>query len=356
MKKKILVVGSNGMLGKHIVEKVINSFGVKGLAISDYKEQRLKQQISEIYNEFGEKPLSKIIDVNSKESIEKGLESIDFVLIAIQQKEPLIQKACIEIGINSIDLSVNPDFIKRAIDLNEENRNSDLQLVTGGLFPGLSGIIANDIYKKSKEKESVDVGLLQSTNGTNGKTGVSDMLLIFDKEVEYLTKEKTIKYSGFSHKKSFEYPNPFGIKVLRLANFIERDYLRNAEFKLNYWTSFDNESFNKLISLLKKIHFLKLFNYPKTSSFLSALITNQNKGEKDEKIGLCAKDSINEISLVLSSDYEATASCAIGFTTLIMSNEKDYEGVKFPFQIFTFEEIKEHLNDVIIEIKAPNNV
>jgi len=36
---KILVVGSNGILGKHIVEKVIESFGVKSLILSDYKEE-----------------------------------------------------------------------------------------------------------------------------------------------------------------------------------------------------------------------------------------------------------------------------------------------------------------------------
>jgi saccharopine dehydrogenase-like NADP-dependent oxidoreductase len=356
IKKKILVVGSNGILGKHIVEKVINSFGVESLVISDYKEQRLKQQISEINKEFGEKPLSRIIDASSKESIETGLENIDFVLIAIQQKEALIQKTCIEIGVNSIDLSVSPDFIDKVLDLNEENENSNLQLITGGLFPGLSGILANDIYKTSKEKEPVDVGLLQSTNGTNGKTGVSDMLLIFDKKVDLLTKEQTTKYSGFSYKKKFEYPKPFNIKTLRLTNFIERDYLRNSGIKANYWTSFDNESFNKLISGLKKIRFLKLFNYPKISSLLSSLITKQNKGEKDEKIGLCAKNSINEISIILTSDYESTASCAIGFAKLIMSNEKEYKGIKLPFEIFLFKEIREHLNDVIIDIKAPNNV
>lgn len=351
MKRKILVIGSNGILGKQIVRKVIYSFGIRSLVISDYKEHRLNQQSLEISNAFGEKPFSRIIDINSEESIRKGLESIDFVLIAIQQKEPIIQKTCIEIGISSIDLSVNPDFINKALELNETCENTDLQLITGGLFPGLSGIIANDVYKTSKENEPVDVGLLQSTNGTNGKTGVSDMLLIFDKEVEYLTQEHSMKNSGFSYKKKFEYPKPFYKKTHRLAAFIERDYLRSSGIISNYWTSFDKEFFNKLISGIKKMGFLKLFKYPKISRLLSTLLSKQNDGRKDEKIGLTARNALSQISIILTSDYEATASCAIGFTKLIMKNEKDYKGIKFPFEIFSFEEIKEYLSDVIIEEK-----
>jgi nucleoside-diphosphate-sugar epimerase len=38
MKEKIFIIGSNGTLGKHIVEKAIKSFGVKHLVFSDYKE------------------------------------------------------------------------------------------------------------------------------------------------------------------------------------------------------------------------------------------------------------------------------------------------------------------------------
>jgi len=352
MVNKILIIGSNGILGRHIVEKAISAFGVKNIVISDYREARLIEQKNQITSVFGIEPFYKIIDIKSEESIRRGLIDINLVIVAIQQEMPLIQKLCIKLGINSIDLSVNPSFINQTLRLNSIHEIKSLQLITGGLFPGLSGILAKKISESSIQNEPFDIGLLQSANGTNGKTGVSDMLMLFDKDVELLKKETIEKHSGYSYKKKFEYPEPFGIKTLRLANFIERDYLKEYGIKSNYWTSFDKPSLNTIISILKKLRFLKLFKYPKIREVLSSRITKQNKGAKNEFIGLSAKNSNNEISLVLTSDYEATASCTIAFARIILNEEIESKGIKFPFEIFRFEELKQYLDDVIIKNKS----
>ncbi len=357
MNRKILIIGSNGILGRHILEKAITAFGVENLVISDYKEARLTQQKKQISSTYGNEPLSKVIDVNSEESIRSGLIDIDLVIVAIQQEVPLIQKQCVIKGINSIDLSVKPSFISKTLELNRIQGIKTIQLIMGGLFPGLSGILAKEIYESSMQNQPIDIGLLQSSNGTNGKSGVSDMLMIFDKDVELLKEETIEKHSGYSYKKKFDYPEPFGTKTHRLANFIERDYLKEYGIKSNYWTSFDKPSLNTIISVLKKLCFLKLFKYPQISRVLSSLITKQNKGDKNEFIGLSAKNSNNEISIVMTSDYEATASCTIAFARIILNQEKEIKGIKFPFEIFTFEELKQDLSNVvkeIKEIKAPN--
>lgn len=353
MKEKILIIGSNGILGKHLVKNAIKTFGLDGVVISDYKAKRLVKQKKHILNEFGKEPASRIIDVHSEKSIKIGLINIDCVLIAIQQKEPLIQKHCLVNDIHSIDLSVNPEFISKTLALNNSKMKRSLQIITGGLFPGLSGILAKEINNGVDQNQIVDIGLLQSANGTNGKTGVSDMLLILDKPVELLTEETVVKYSGYSHKKKFNYPMPFNVKTLRLVNFIERDYLLAKGIKSNYWTSFDKENLNKLIRILKKLGVLKLFHYPRLGHFLSLLFSKQNQGVKSECIALSAQNSVNEISIVCTSDYEATAACGIAFTKSILKHKEDFNGVKFPFEIFAFGDIKSDLQDVIIEINGP---
>ncbi len=353
-KNMILIIGSNGILGKQIVEKAIKSFGVENIVLSDYKANRLMLQKEQIGMEFGKQPSTKLIDIHSTKSIEKGLQNIDLVIIAIQQKEPLIQKQCIEKGINSIDLSVSPEFINKTLDLNSITKNLNLQIVAGGLFPGLSGILAKELNNSVQNNEPVDIGLLHSTNGSSGKTGVTDMLQIFENNVVLIKQNTTIRYSGFTYKKQFNYPKPFETKKLRLANFIERDYLKSKGIISNYWTSFDKESFNKIISVLKKVGFLKLFKYPKISNILSPLIAKENQKDQSQYIDLSAKTSKQEISLILTSDYKATASCVIAFSKAILNNKSKITGVKFPFEIFTFDEIKPELEDVIKEIKETN--
>jgi saccharopine dehydrogenase-like NADP-dependent oxidoreductase len=348
MEKKILIIGSNGILGKYLVKKLIHSFGIDKLVISDYKEERLKEQSQQLLDIYGARPLSRIINVHAVDSIEKGLKDIDLVFVAIQQKKPFIQNICIQKNINSIDLSVNPEFLKEVRALNHTGES--LQLITGGLFPGLSGILAKESFQRSKENNPIDVGLLQSSNGTNGKTGVADMLKIFDQDVVLLTKENSKIHSGFTHKKSFAFPEPFGIKTLRLTHFVEKEFMLENGIKTNYWTSFDKESLNQFLGILKKMRFLKLFNNSKTSQLFSGLISKQNKSDKPELIALSVFDSANKLSLILTSDYEATAACAIGFAKLIKSKKPDKSGVRFPFELFTFEDIKKHIQVVTVDI------
>jgi saccharopine dehydrogenase-like NADP-dependent oxidoreductase len=350
LNEKILIVGSNGILGKHMVEKAIKYFGIENLVLSDYKPKRLNMLKEQLFEIYGVQVLTKLVNVHSKESINQGLKGIDFVIISMQQKSPDIQKLCLERGINSIDVSVNPFFVSKVLALNSKADNKSIQIVMGGLFPGLSGLMVKELFENSGQNEVIDIGLLQSANGTNGKTGVSDMLQIFDQQVEFFKEETTKIYPGYSHKQKFDFPLSFGVKTLRLANFKERDFLKLHGIKSNFYTSFNKEGFNRLISTLKKLGFLKLFMYPKPGKFLSSLFSKQDKGEKNEFIGLSAKNSLREISLVLSSDYEATASCTMAFIKRALKNKGICTGVKFPFEIFTFKDIKTELKDVILEM------
>ncbi len=347
--KRIIIIGSAGALGRHVVEKAIASFGVESIVLSDYKPNRLEAQREGVGTRFGISPSTEVIDIRSPESIRRGLDTVDLVIVATQQIDPLIQCQCIAQGIDSIDLSVDPRFIEKALALNATIDNRSTHIVTGGLFPGLSGILASEVNTASQQEEPIDVGLLQSVHGTNGRTGVADMLQIFDQDVDFVTKESATRYSGFSHKNQFALPKPFFNRALRLTNFVERDILRRKGVLSNYWTAFDKESFNTLISFLKKIGFLKFFKHPKLRSVLGTVIAKEK--QSTEHIALCARNARHAILLTLSSDYEATGSCAIAFSKLLLSGGVRCGAVKFPFEVFALDEITPNLDDVIIEIQ-----
>ncbi len=345
MQKKIIIIGSNGILGKFIADKAMKLYGADNIVLSDYKEKRLILQKEKLRKVWGSMPSTRVINTNLEESIVNGLKDIDLVIIAIQQKEPLIQKHCIEKGINSIDVSVNPEFLKQVLKLNSVIKNESLHIITGGMFPGLSGIMANHITKNSSPNEPVDIALLQSSNGTNGRTGVSDMLKIFEQKVALINNHSATEYAGFSLKKTFTFPEPFNTKKLRLANFVERDYLKSKGIISNFWTGFDKEHLNITLGLLKKAGFLKLLNKKSFADILSSLFSKQSNG--DEIIGLKSQNSKKDITLILTSDYEATASCVMAFTEQIIHNTHTQSGVRFPFELFTFRQIEPGVKDVI---------
>lgn len=343
---RILVVGSNGILGRHIVQKVIENFGVTALVLSDYNADRLARQKQQIKSSYGEYPGTALIDIHNVESVAQGLANVDFVVIATQQQEPHIQRLCLEKSIHSIDLSVNPEFLSLTLNLNKNHGEKPLQLIAAGLFPGLSGILAKEL---SGAKIPVDVGLLQSLNGSNGKTGVTDMLKIFSQEVQWKGENSRVStYPGFSFIKSFTFPKPFGKVRLRLTNFVERKYLEERGILSNFWTAFDHEGFNKMVGLCRTVGVLKLFKQPRIAGILSSLISKQTEGEKNENIGLLAKRGDKEISLVLTSDYEATASCVVAYLKKLQEGKGRVGGVCFPFEVFKFDEIRSSLGDVTV--------
>jgi len=173
------------------------------------------------------------------------------------------------------------------------------------------------------------------------------MLQIFDKRVELIEGSSTHEYSGFSHKKRFVFPNPFDSQNLRLTNFIEREHLKTKGISSNYWTAFDKEYLNITIRFLKKIGFLKLLNHPKIGNLLSSIVSKENNKNCNEHIGLTAQTGKHKISMILTSDYETTASCTIAFLKQVMSDKYNQKGVVFPFEVFAFDNIKSDIEEVI---------
>lgn len=347
--KKTLVIGSNGVLGRHIVDKVIEKSGIENIIISDYKKDRLLNQVRELKSIYNYTPLHRVIDVFSKDSIRNGIHKGNQIVIALQQREPLIQEVSIEKGINSVDLSVDPLFIKKALKL--DANNNSVQLLTGGLFPGLSGVIANDLYIKDKGIE-ISVGLLQSNRGTNGKTGVLDMLKIFNKDVELIKGKKSQKHPGFCIKKEFDFGSNKGVHNLRLSSFIERELLKEFGITSNYYTAFDNKKINRGISFLKRAGLLNLTKFKTSSNILAKLLVNDSFSNKDESIGLNINSNCSNTTLILKSDYEATASCCLSFLNRL--NSKGIKGVKFPFELFSFNEIIDDIGDVVLNFNTPS--
>jgi saccharopine dehydrogenase-like NADP-dependent oxidoreductase len=352
--KNILIVGSGGVLGQLIVEEAIRVFGVGQIILPDYKIVRLEAHKGRIGKKYGKNPRTQVIDLRSIGSISEGLKDADIVLIAAQQADPLVQSKCLQMGINSIDCSVGQGCLEKTLHLDKANENQATQLVLAGLFPGLSGIMAAEMAHISTNREAVDVGLLQSANGTSGATGVADMLQIFNSDAEHVYSGSTKRHKGFSAKREFCFPNGLGCRTLRLSSFIEGRYLQEKGFLTNYWSAFDQEFLNKAISALRKLGLLQLIRYPAARRFASRLIAKPYR-QANERIGVYAGGSHSRLSLVLPSDYGATAACVVSFAGVLEDGQYRSMGVKFPFEFISLHSMMDKLSEVLIAIDRSNN-
>ena len=340
-KVKIIVIGSSGRLGIKIIHEIINLHGVESLIVSDYKKKRLDELRSYLESKYNEKIDSEVINYRSIESIEAGIKNSSLVIVAAAQLEPLIQRACINLKINCIDLSVSKTFLAKSLELNEEAIESGVALfIAAGLFPGFSGIVAKDLSLKYPE-EIINISLIQSRNGIAGSSGIADMLELLDDNVEYYTKDSKSLKKGFDFYNIIKTESRFGDVKFRLANFIERDYLISCTHLVsNYWTAFDSEFMNLSISILRKIGILSLFKNPKYRLKLSDLIQKKLESNLNENVAILG--GIEEklvYNFQFESDYGGTAACVVAFGDLLLENKYFINGVLFPFQIFNLEMI-----------------
>ena len=131
----ILVLGASGGLGQHICREVIRQFGPGALAVGDYKPARGQQTAQRL----GEGVSFVHVDAHDPHSLCAALQDdVSAVVVAVQQREPLAQIACIEAGISCLDVTVQPDFIAQVRQLDAPA----VSIVMAGLFPGLSGVMA----------------------------------------------------------------------------------------------------------------------------------------------------------------------------------------------------------------------
>jgi saccharopine dehydrogenase-like NADP-dependent oxidoreductase len=350
--RSILILASSGTLAKHIVSRAIEIFGAKSVIISDYKPDRLKKYKQEIDEKYNTNIRSRVIDISSADEVDNGVKDVAFVVVPVAQREPLVQRVCIKNKVTCIDLSVSKQFIDQVIHLDgSAKENASLCLVAAGLFPGLSGILAKNV--SLGQDGVIDIGLVQSTNGLAGSTGITDMLRIFSSSVTLVDKDHQHEKRGFSHTKTFKeiaHEKPYR---LRLSNFVECDYLKEKGILSNYWSGFDSEIFNLAIAALQKMRFFRLLENDAFAQKIGMFIAQGKKKPKNETIILLGESSKKKVYLEFTSDYLATAECVCIFIGLIVDFKSNVHGVFFPYELFSFESV---ISSVHLESNTSKNM
>lgn len=345
--KSVIVIGSSGVLGALIcgqVQKLFNN-GLK-LIVTDYNARRGM----EFAKSLGKNTQYRYLDINEKKSIESAIEGTDICIVALSQQEPVIQQICIEMGITSVDVVSSFDFVKKAKALDKKAIESNTSVVLmAGFFPGLSGVIANDLINTNPTLNRMDIGYLANKNGQMGLSGLKDVIKIMSQPVMYRKNGKYKLYPAFKVKKKLPYADPFGEKLSFLVNWsgeehILKELYPNIDF--NYWITTDKKIFTYLFKIIRFLISLKLFNSDKKKGKLAKFIFKNIKRDENlpetTSFSFCGTDSLNSgvcvrRSILVDSDYETTALFAAAIAKKVNSGR--FKGVLFPFQVTNYNEI-----------------
>jgi len=339
----ILVVGAAGGVGRLVCREVIRQLGPDELTAGDYKERRAR----DFGRALGEKVSWRVVDVCDEGSVRSALHNVDAAIVACKQTEPLVQAVCVESRIPCLDITPYANFIEKAKTLHESALSQRTAVVmAAGLFPGLSGIMAKHASGLCEDVESIHVGMLQNSAAVVGPAGIASMLGVFAQPVEFHNEGRSSVKPGFTVQRTFQFPEPYGRKILRLIKYDEASVVAEKcdVLNINYWTGFEKFWLNAVLAFLNRLGILKVFNSEGIGIRLAKIINSLKRKRPPQPETIAVAVDINgikegapysaQITLVGPSDYGVTAMSVVAMARLILSKDVKAQGVCFPLEVF----------------------
>lgn len=221
-----------------------------------------------------------------------------------------------------------------------------------GFFPGLSGLMIKKTILNFQEVREINVALLQNTNARAGVSGIIDMLKIIAQPVVF--QHQVV--SGFTQKRNMYFLNQSKEKEVRLINHSEKLLLNDklTTAPINYWTSWNFSAFNKMVSILRKIGFIKIIDKV-NNKFLSKVVKHNPKKKENAFLTIEVrgvvdnKERVRILSLSTFSDYHTTAIVTAALVKISLEN--GVKGIVCPFELTNLDELLSIINcsEILIE-------
>jgi len=357
--QRILVIGSAGGVGRRMCAEVARQCGSDALVLGDYRLERAQAQARELPG-----ATSQWVDLRDAASIRDALApDLTSVIVCTLQEQPGVQIACLEAGIPCLDVTIGHDLIAQIHELDRPAIEVGVPLLTmAGMWPGPSGLMAMRAAGMLDSTDAIDLALCQNTRSNVGPTGLVDMMRTFSEPVMLREGTGGHEVPGFSVERRFDYPQPLGTFNHRLVNFVEGPILSEALgiAEINLWTGFDSAAFDTMLSALRRVGVLGLFERkgfgPRLGRVVNALkdlgpagpeptaIVVEARGEKE------GRPARARIALLGPSDYGVTAMSTVAFARLLASRGEDAAGAGPPLRHFRLQEVLDTIDHPDLEV------
>ena len=308
--RRVGIVGASGRLGRLIV-------GVATRAGFEVQELSTRQQGA------GSVDIARSSDSLGRDGLlAERFAELDAVIIAAPQTSNALHSLALEAGCHVVDVGISEDVIRVVLTLDSFARERSLTvMVMAGLAPGLTGMLGQAMAQRFQSAETIDVVLLQNSQGTAGKRGVCDMLdMLSDADKSPMTQLNggVISPSRKASQFAFALPTP--------ENNLLRPIVPGPAIR--YYTLFDAPLMNRTIRLLRAIRRLSEKGYGSIRN-LVATAKSKQAAPTDEAICLSAIANgadgsiLGREDLVLASDYGATAEVAVALADMALTGLLD---------------------------------
>ena len=148
----ILILGGYGNVGSMIARSLIEKSDAK-IVIAGRRYTQAQAEASQ----YGERGIAREIDVAYIKDYDVILKDVDLVITCFDLPDDRFPRACLERGINYVDISAEQKVLSRIEALDNLARKHDATaLISVGLMPGISNLMAKRGVEQFGEAQRVD--------------------------------------------------------------------------------------------------------------------------------------------------------------------------------------------------------
>ncbi|RXZ82962.1 saccharopine dehydrogenase [Paenibacillaceae bacterium] len=167
VKDNIIVVGGYGHVGRTLCEELGDRYPGKV-----YAAGRSMKRAEQLSASSGGKVKPMQLDI-SKPADPNMLASAKLVIMCLDQTETDFVRACLEAGTNYMDVSAQGDFLEQVERLaGVAERNGATALLSIGLAPGLTNVLAKAAYGLLDETTEIDISIMLGLGDQHGKAAI----------------------------------------------------------------------------------------------------------------------------------------------------------------------------------------
>lgn len=344
-KENILIIGGYGKVGSVISTRLGEYFPQKVFAVGRdyYKAQALSSQTN-----GNVLPLT--FDLTDHQIDENFFDDVQLVVMCVDQSDTRFVRACLERGINYIDITANAEFLFEIEQLDELAKKSGATAILSvGLSPGITNIMGKFSENLLGNLKEFNIFILLGLGEDHGGAAVQWVVDNLYKDFRVLKDHKAIKVRSFHERLEVNYPG-IGNRLAYRFDFADQHVLaRTLKIgSVSTWLSFDINGVAKGLANLQKVGGRRFLNYPPIKKLAVYLFNKIKIGSNVFIIKTVAKNSGNDLVLTVlgENESEATGIITASVAKRLISSKPE-AGV---FHIEEFIEPEEFLDEVSKEI------
>ncbi|WP_458186590.1 saccharopine dehydrogenase family protein [Haladaptatus sp. NG-WS-4] len=155
---RTLIVGGYGSVGHTIAEELSTASDGPGSVVVAGRDGTKANAVAA---EFGEHVSGVAFDLQETDSYARVLEDIDQVVMCVDQSGTAFVEACLERGIDYIDVTASDEFFRQVEQLDDSARDGGATVVLSvGLAPGVTNLLAKRMADQLSAVSEIRIGVL----------------------------------------------------------------------------------------------------------------------------------------------------------------------------------------------------